>query len=58
MKTLRKIMPANDLSPKAIHLQHKHDLLKAERSFLKDKLDFVKKALQDVSNELKKNKKA
>jgi hypothetical protein len=51
-------MSANDQSPKSVHLQHKHDLLKAEKSFLKDKLDFVKKALQNVSDELKKNKKA
>ena len=51
-------MPANSQSPKAIHLQHKHDLLKAEKSFLKDQLGFVKKSLQNVSDELKKIKKA
>ena len=55
---MRKCMPANDQSPKAIHLQHKYDLLKAEKSFLKDQLGFVKKYLQNVSAELKKIKKA
>ena len=51
-------MPANNQSPKAIHLQHQQDLLKAEKSFLNDKLSFVKKSLHNVSAELKKIKKA
>ena len=49
-------MPTFNQSPKAIHLQHKRELLLAERAFLKDKMLFVKKALQDVAEELSKLK--
>lgn len=49
-------MPNFNQSPKAIHLQHKRELLLAEREFLKDKLAFVKKALQGITAELKKLK--
>lgn len=43
-------------SPPAIRLQHRRELLLAEREFLKGKMDFVKKSLQGITAELSKLK--
>ena len=45
-------MSTNQLSSESIHLQHKRELLLAEKSFIDDKLAFVKKSLQAISQEL------
>jgi len=39
-----------------IHLQHKKDLLKGEKSYLTDKLAFVRASLKDVTEQLRKIK--
>jgi len=45
-------MAAKNLSARNLHLQHKRELLLAEKSFLKDKLAFVQGALSEVNQAL------
>jgi hypothetical protein len=46
-------MPDKIIATKLIHLQHKRDLLNAERSFLADKQAYVRDALKAVNLQMK-----